>query len=80
MNNDEALCLSLDWSDRLQPNASDARMILSQSNGTLCMVPSLRTPGPVPQDYEVWHAHDYEAWITAWDCWSDGTIAWSGAY
>ncbi|KAE8257625.1 hypothetical protein A4X13_0g2226 [Tilletia indica] len=27
---------------------------------------------------EVWRAHEHEAWIAAWDCWSSGTVAWSG--
>lgn len=76
MNDEHALCLSLDWSDRTQRGATDAKLILSQSNGTLAMVPSMHTPTPAGQ--ETWHAHDYEAWIAAWDCWSGGTVAWSG--
>ncbi|KDN39386.1 hypothetical protein K437DRAFT_228024 [Tilletiaria anomala UBC 951] len=32
-----------------------------------------------PAGLETWKAHDNEAWIAAWDCWSHGTVAWSGA-
>lgn len=79
LNEEDALCLSLDWSDR-GPNetATDAKLIASQSNGTLCMVPSLNVDSPLKEGMDVWKAHDYEAWICAWDCWSDGDIAWSG--
>ncbi|KAK0562145.1 hypothetical protein OC861_005466 [Tilletia horrida] len=31
-----------------------------------------------PEAMQVWRAHDHEAWIAAWDCWSAGTVAWSG--
>lgn len=81
MNEEKALCLSLDWSDR-GPNgmAADAKLILSQSNGTLCMVPTLNVDHPLEKGMDVWAAHDYEAWICAWDCWSHGNIAWSGAF
>lgn len=76
MNSDAALCLSLDVSDRTQPDASDARVLVSQSNGTLAMVPSMHTPQP--EGLETWEAHGYEAWIAAWDAHSPGTVAWSG--
>lgn len=76
MNDEKALCLSLDWSDRTKTGASDASVIVSQSNGTLATVPSLHRAEP--HGIETWHAHDYEAWIAAWDCWGDANVAWSG--
>ena len=81
MNDEGALCLSLDWSDR-GPNemATDAKLILSQSNGTLCMVPSLNSESSLKDEMQVWRAHDYEAWIAAWDCWSNGNVVWRGMF
>lgn len=76
MNEEAALCLSLDFSDRTQPEASDARVLVSQSNGSLAMVPSLHAT--TPKGIETWEAHGYEAWIAAWDTFSGGTVAWSG--
>ena len=32
-----------------------------------------------PRGLETWKAHNNEAWIAAWDCWTNGTVAWSGA-
>lgn len=31
-----------------------------------------------PKGLETWKAHDFEAWIAAFDCWSDGNLIWSG--
>lgn len=78
MNEEAALCLSLDWSDRMRASSNDARLIVSQSNGTVCTVPNLGASGTVPHGLETWRAHDFEAWIAAWDCWTDGVVAWSG--
>ncbi|WFD30678.1 methylated diphthine methylhydrolase [Malassezia sp. CBS 17886] len=58
-----------------------ASLIVSQSNGTLATVPRLASDtdaSGAPRGLETWHAHDYEAWTVAWDCWSDATVAWSG--
>ncbi|WFD41484.1 DNA topoisomerase [Malassezia psittaci] len=76
VNTDKALCLSVDFSDRTTRNADDAKTIVSQSDGSLAMIPSLYTKQP--DGIQTWAAHDYEAWIAAWDTSSDGTIAWSG--
>lgn len=81
MNEETALCLSLDWSDRTSPTpASDTSLVVSQSNGKLATVPSLEcgSAGNRPSGLETWIAHDYEAWIAAWDCYSQGSILWSG--
>ncbi|PWN52042.1 WD40 repeat-like protein [Violaceomyces palustris] len=31
-----------------------------------------------PAGLETWKAHDYEAWIASFDCWSSGRVVWSG--
>ncbi|CAO1636923.1 unnamed protein product [Sympodiomycopsis kandeliae] len=50
MNDKKALCLSLDFSNRLQ-SAQDASMIVSQSDGTLAFLPSVQ--GAVHADEEL---------------------------
>ncbi|UZJ51327.1 hypothetical protein CBS101457_000647 [Exobasidium rhododendri] len=85
VNDTQALCLSLDWSDRSgghsggykidESSSSSPHAIISQSDGTLAHVASVMSSAPTIQ---TWKAHDYEAWTTAYDCWSDGNIVWSG--
>lgn len=70
VNSDKSLCLSLDWTTR---TGSDARAVISQSNGTLALIHSLEKPL-----VETWDAHGYESWICAWSRWNDN-IVWSGA-
>ena len=82
LNSQSALCLSMDWSDRTAAPYDvprDAQLLVSQSNGTLATVPSVTCDSGTPAGMETWDAHGYEAWIAAWDCWSGGTVAWSGA-
>lgn len=147
----KTLCLSLDWSDRfgyeradkLQAKAilsSDTSLVVSQSDGSLCFLPSLEaalshevedepeTAAVVaelasvglsapddedewertsqdekteslkaahaslnkpfaarPRGLETWKAHEYEAWIVGFDCWSSSgsqpglrSVVWSG--
>lgn len=94
LNSTKALCLSLDWSDRMggyvggyssgQPEGTSG--IVSQSDGTLAHISNLNVLeyASIEQGkmanvaIETWHAHDYEAWIAAFDCWSAGRIVWSG--
>lgn len=70
VNSEKSLCLSLDWTTR---TGSGARAVISQSNGTLALVPSFEKPL-----VETWDAHAYESWICAWSRWNDN-IVWSGA-
>lgn len=81
MNSEKALCLSLDWTNPAGNTSTplDARLIVSQSNGTLAMVPTLNHDILDEEIIDTWSAHDYEAWIAAWDCWSNGNVVWSGA-
>lgn len=131
INPRQALCLSLDWSDRRShypsnlaskqvAEARDASLIVSQSDGSLAHLPSIHkatTGSPVssskkpqpeavrddaeededeeddpddvaypltvgweeqPTGLETWHAHDHEAWIAAFDTFSEGRVVWSG--
>ncbi|PWN37658.1 WD40 repeat-like protein [Meira miltonrushii] len=87
VNSNNSLCLSLDWSDRNQPasSPSDTKAIISQSDGTLAHIYDLEAAsssssrGEGSTGIETWKAHDYEAWIAAFDSWSpNGQIVWSG--
>ncbi|PWN89581.1 WD40 repeat-like protein [Acaromyces ingoldii] len=82
MNDVGALCLSLDWSDRrglgAEGGSGPTKGIVSQSDGSLAYIPDLEVALSSKGNIESWAAHDYEAWIAAWDCWSDGNICWSG--
>ncbi|WVQ74488.1 hypothetical protein IAR50_004089 [Cryptococcus sp. DSM 104548] len=67
------LCLSLDFSHRLEPSIEPS-IIASLSNGSLSHLT------PTSTGYQVdssWHAHDFEPWITAFD-FQDVNTVWSG--
>lgn len=86
INSNKSLCLSLDWSDRNQTTSSpqNTKAIISQSDGTLAHIYDLeaasrQSEGQQQTGIETWKAHDYEAWIAAFDSWSpNGQIVWSG--
>jgi diphthamide biosynthesis protein 7 len=89
INSTKALCLSLDWSDRIggytggykedaEANTmNEAQAIISQSDGTLATLSHSLSSSSQPV-VETWGAHDFEAWIAAYDCWSNGNVVWSG--
>ncbi|KAM5536189.1 hypothetical protein V8D89_010088 [Ganoderma adspersum] len=70
----DRLCLSLDWSSRRNPTAGLGDLIVSLSNGSLAL---LRPGDDGLVQADSWHAHDYEPWIAAWDCW-DTNVVYSG--
>lgn len=89
VNANNSLCLSLDWSDRNDSASSrlKTKAIISQSDGTLAHVYDLeaaaagstQSEGMLQPGIETWKAHNYEAWIAAFDSWSpNGQIVWSG--
>ena len=86
INSKNALCLSLDWSDRVASEALNSspettRLLVSQSDGTLAVASGLEQSScGAPRELETWAAHSFEAWVAAWDCWSGGTVLWSGAF
>lgn len=57
--------------EELHASLNDAAVWLDAVDGN---EPAL----PMPRGLETWKAHDNEAWISAWDCWSNGKVAWSG--
>eukprot|EP00744_Colponema_vietnamica_P024335 GILI01035494.1.p1 GENE.GILI01035494.1~~GILI01035494.1.p1 ORF type:complete len:329 (-),score=2.49 GILI01035494.1:147-1133(-) len=69
---ESSLCLSLDWSNRL--NNSDVQVIVSMSNCDLVLVKLEENNLEVVSS---WKAHDFEAWIAAFDYW-DTNIIYSG--
>ncbi|KAG2350359.1 WD-40 repeat-containing protein [Suillus weaverae] len=71
----DVLCLSLDWSTRRYPTNNHGSLVVSLSNGSLCVL----NPGSTGNLTIVnrWHAHDYEPWIAAWNYW-DTSIVYSG--
>jgi diphthamide biosynthesis protein 7 len=82
VNSTKALCLSLDWSDRIggfaggydnATKSADSQASISQSDGTLSHLANIEDPV-----ITTWKAHEYEAWTTAYDCWSSGNVVWSG--
>ncbi|WWC87782.1 uncharacterized protein L201_002674 [Kwoniella dendrophila CBS 6074] len=67
------LCLSLDWSNRLNPSAPST-IITSLSNGNLSHLTPTQTGWEIESS---WKAHDFEPWITSFDNWDSNTV-WSG--
>ncbi|KAF8629705.1 hypothetical protein AX15_003321 [Amanita polypyramis BW_CC] len=71
----ETLCLSLDWCNRKTRAAGLGDLVVSLSNGSLCLLRPL-DDGKLYKTNE-WFAHEYESWIAAWDYW-DTNIIYSG--
>ncbi|KAK2461911.1 hypothetical protein APHAL10511_006374 [Amanita phalloides] len=66
------LCLSLDWSNRRAPLGGLGNLIVSVSDGSLCLLRPA-SDGKMVKTNE-WLAHDYEPWISAWDYWDPNMI------
>ncbi|XP_078691350.1 diphthine methyltransferase-like isoform X1 [Branchiostoma floridae x Branchiostoma belcheri] len=69
---EEGLVLSLDWSTGRQ-QSSEPAVISSDSQGqlTLCQVPPTATGINIVSQ---WKAHDFEAWICAFNYWEPTTV------
>ncbi|KAI9328763.1 WD40-repeat-containing domain protein [Zopfochytrium polystomum] len=66
------LCLSLDWSTRVSPSP-EPNLVASYSDGhieLLSLAPDAAALTPVLE----WHAHDFEAWVAAFDYWRRGVV------
>ncbi|KAJ3248858.1 Diphthine methyltransferase [Chytriomyces hyalinus] len=82
-SNDEkdVLCLSLDWSNRLetrqqqQQQLSAAQIVVSQSNGNLSV---LELNASCLAEKTTFNAHAFEAWIAAFDAWNAPSLLYSG--
>ncbi|EPQ60817.1 WD40 repeat-like protein [Gloeophyllum trabeum ATCC 11539] len=68
----DALCLSLDWSNRCFPSRDLGSVVVSLSDGTLSILKPENSTGLV--QVESWSAHDFEPWIAAWNYWDDNII------
>jgi len=68
----DTLCLSLDWSNRRLSDSSSGSLVVSLSDGQLCLL----TPseGSWLKVQQKWHAHDHEPWIAAWNYWNPNVI------
>ncbi|KAG1881659.1 WD-40 repeat-containing protein [Suillus tomentosus] len=71
----DVLCLSLDWSTRRYPTNNQGSLVVSLSNGSLCVLNPDSTGNLTIVNR--WRAHDYEPWIAAWNYW-DTSIVYSG--
>ncbi|KAF8168091.1 WD40-repeat-containing domain protein [Crassisporium funariophilum] len=71
----DVLCLSLDWSNKRTGGTGLGSLVVSLSNGSLCLLSPVE--GCSLSVTETWHAHDYEPWIAAWNYW-DTNIIYSG--
>ncbi|GAA5831863.1 hypothetical protein JCM11251_003914 [Rhodosporidiobolus azoricus] len=73
VTDESTLCLSLDWSTRHPSSPDPASIVVSLSSGSI----SLLTGESSLSVTETWHAHDFEPWIVAFDCW-DPSKVWTG--
>lgn len=71
----DVLCLSLDWSNRRYPSDHLGSLIVSLSDGSLCLLNPSSPHGLVVSD--VWKAHVYEPWVAAWNYW-ESSVVYSG--
>ncbi|KAJ2026663.1 hypothetical protein GGI06_000053 [Coemansia sp. S85] len=69
-DSESSMCCSLDWSNRLAASSSP-EIVASQSDGTLRM---LKLGDSCVETVREWHAHDAEAWISAFDYWSTSSV------
>ncbi|KIY71628.1 WD40 repeat-like protein [Cylindrobasidium torrendii FP15055 ss-10] len=69
------LCLSIDWSNRRTGGSGLGSLAVSLSNGSLAVLRESMT-GELGVD-RIWHGHDFEPWIAAWNYW-DTNILFSG--
>ncbi|KAJ1982520.1 hypothetical protein H4R35_000243 [Dimargaris xerosporica] len=68
---DDIFYLSLDWSNRVQPEA-EPRLITSRNDG---MVELLQLSNELGlESRETWLGHDFEAWIGAFDYWNSSVV------
>jgi diphthamide biosynthesis protein 7 len=68
----ENMCLSIDWNNRV--HSIEPELAISQSNGHISTVTCTPTQLQIDQ---TWKAHDFEAWITAYN-YHDTNVIYSG--
>ncbi|XP_006900733.1 PREDICTED: diphthamide biosynthesis protein 7 [Elephantulus edwardii] len=72
---EQSLALSLDWSSRKSTRASGqpVNIICSDSRGQLHLL-AVGEAEPGLQALGTWQAHQFEAWVAAFDCWHTETV------
>ncbi|CAG8566631.1 11463_t:CDS:10, partial [Acaulospora morrowiae] len=70
-NEDRKLCLSLDWSNRLE-TSNNTSIVISQSDGSIVVVSVDSQIGILERSR--WLAHDFEAWVAAFNYWNTNLI------
>ncbi|KAJ1970353.1 Diphthamide biosynthesis, partial [Dimargaris verticillata] len=68
---DGVFYLSLDWSNRVQPEA-EPRLITSRNDGMVELLQLSNEHGL--ESRETWLGHDFEAWIGAFDYWNTSVV------
>ncbi|KAL6076316.1 WD repeat-containing protein 85 [Balamuthia mandrillaris] len=71
-----ALCLSLDWNNRLSATTATSSIATSHSDHRISIWDCEVATGQL-QLSETWEAHEHEAWIVAWNYW-DTSVLYSG--
>ncbi|KAI8913796.1 WD40-repeat-containing domain protein [Powellomyces hirtus] len=68
---EDVLSLSLDWSNRLTANSSDPQIVISESDGSIAR---MSMADGALRRIDEWHAHEFEAWIAAFNYWNTDII------
>ncbi|CAJ0759898.1 17560_t:CDS:10, partial [Entrophospora sp. SA101] len=76
-NNDEKLCLSLEWSNRINlssssPSSSSSSIVVSQSDGSVIVMSVDQQIGICEKNR--WIAHEFEAWIATFNYWNPNIV------
>ncbi|RIA81146.1 WD40-repeat-containing domain protein, partial [Glomus cerebriforme] len=71
-NNEDKLCLSLDWSNRIGNISQKASIVVSQSDGNIVILSVDNKFGI--HETNKWVAHDFEAWIAAFNYWDTNLV------
>ncbi|PPQ64277.1 hypothetical protein CVT24_008415 [Panaeolus cyanescens] len=69
---EDTLCLSLAWNNLKYNKGSIGSIIVSLSNGSVCLLQPQEKAGFFVA--KTWHAHDYEPWIATWDQWNPSIV------
>lgn len=70
--NSDVLALSLDWSSgKCMTDERDVKIVVSDSKGCISI---LKFHEENLEQERAWNAHDYEAWIAAFDYWNTNVV------